>query len=86
MGIMLGNQTVEQIEKRLGITLSQEHKQALFESWQQKAEDIADEKWHCFDLPFVMVCGSKKTAEKFRDIFTQYDLSKAELFGIAWER
>lgn len=86
MGIMLGNQTVEQIEKRLGITLSHEHKQVLFDSWQQKAEDIADEKWHCFDLPFCFVCGSKNTAEKFRDIFLQYDLSKAELFQIAWER
>lgn len=86
MGIMLGNLTVDQIEKRLQIALTDQHKKELFESWQQKAENIADGSWHCFDLPFVMVCGDKKTAEKWRDAFMTYDLSNAERFGITWER
>ena len=86
MGIMLGNQTIEQIERRLKITLTDEHKTALRDSWQQKAENIANGKWHCFDLPFVMVCGDKQTAEKWRDTFMKYDLSHAERFGISWER
>lgn len=86
MNIMLGNQTPEQIEKRLRITLSEADKEELRSTWQQKAEDIADGKWHCFDIPFMMVCGDKETATKWRDIFMNYDLSKGELFQISWER
>jgi len=84
--IMLGNQTPEQIEKRLSITLSEEHKRQLMETWQQKAEDIASGMWHCFDIPFMMVCGDSETAAKWRDVFLSYDLSKAERFQISWER
>ena len=86
MGIMLGNQSPMQIAQRLRITLSEEHKKMLMDSWQQKAEDIADDKWHCFDIPFMMVCGSKATAERLRDLFMEYDLSKGELFQISWKR
>ena len=86
MVIMLGNQTPEQIEARLNITLSDEHKNELKESWQQKAEDIENGKWHCFDIPFMLVCGDMETAKKWRDVFMSYDLSKAELFQISWQR
>ena len=86
MNIMLGNLSPEQIERRLKIELSDVHRQELKDAWQQKAEDIADDKWHCFDIPFMMVCGSKSTAERFRDLFLTYDLSKGEMFQISWER
>lgn len=86
MGIMLGNLSPEQIERRLKIKLTDAHKQELMDAWQQKAEDIADDKWHCFDIPFMLVCGNKATAERFRDLFMTYDLSKAELFQISWTR
>ena len=84
MGIMLGNQTPDQIARRLKIELSEEHKTQLMESWQQKAEEIAPDKWHCFDIPFMMVCGNKATAERFRDLFMEYDLGKGEFFQISW--
>ena len=86
MGIMLGNLTVDQIEKRLQIPLTEQHKKELFESWQPKAEHIESGKWHWFDIPFYMVCGDRATAEKWRDIFMTYDLSKTERFGITWEQ
>lgn len=86
MNIMLGNQTPEQIEKRLHISFTDEHKKELRDSWQQKAESIADGKWHCFDIPFVFVCGDIETAKKWRDVFMTYDLSNAEMFQISWER
>ena len=86
MKMMLGNQTPEQIEKRLRINLSNEHKEELRSTWQQKAENITDGKWHCFDIPFMFVCGDIETAKKCRDIFMSYDLSKAEMFQISWER
>ncbi len=84
MGIMLGNQTPDQIARRLKIELTEEHKKQLLDAWQQKAEDIAKDKWHCFDIPFMMVCGNKATAERFRDLFMEYDLSKGEFFQISW--
>ena len=86
MTIMLGNQTPEQIEKRLKISLSDEHKEELRSTWQQKAEDIKEGMWHCFDIPFMLVCGDIETATKWRDIFMKYDLSEAEMFRISWER
>lgn len=86
MNIMLGNLSPEQIERRLKIELSDVHRQELKDAWQQKAEDIADDKWHCFDIPFMMVCGNKSTAERFRDLFLTYDLSKGEMFQISWKR
>ena len=86
MGIMLGDQAPEQIEKRLRINLSDEHKEELKSTRQRQAENIAVGKWHCFDIPFMFVCGDIETAKKWRDIFMSYDLSKAELFQISWER
>lgn len=86
MIIMLGNQTIDQIENRLHIKLSDDHKKELQNTWQQKAEYIASGKWHCFDIPFLMMCGDFETASHFRDIFFQYDLSNAERFQISWER
>ena len=64
MKMMLGNQTPEQIEKRLRISLSNEHKEELRSTWQQKAENITEGKWHCFDIPFMFVCGDIETAKK----------------------
>lgn len=84
--MMLGNLSLEQIEARLHIVLTEKDKKELTDTWQQKAEHIRDGMWHCFDLPFIMVCGDIRTAEKMKNLFTSYDLSNAERFGISWER
>ena len=63
MSIMFGNQTPEQIEKRLCIILSDEHKEELRKTWQHKAENIEKGMWHCFDMPFMLVCGDAETAK-----------------------
>lgn len=86
MGIMLGNQSPEQIASRLGIKLAPADIKLLRSTWQQRSENIKKGKWHCFYTPFVMVCGDIKTAGKMRDLFMRYDLSHAEQFGIAWEK
>jgi hypothetical protein len=31
---------------------------------QPQAQSIQPGKWHCFDLPFVMVCGDMDTAKE----------------------
>lgn len=87
MGIMLGNLSLKQIEERTGIIVSSEDMEILGEMRQEKADNIASGKWHCFDLPFMIVCGDRQTAEKVRDILLRYDWSKAkEALQISWER
>ena len=87
MGIMLGNLTLKQIEDRTGIELSAEDRAELSGMRQEKAENIASGKWHCFDLPFMIVCGDKPTAEKMLKILSAYDWLKAkQALQILWER
>lgn len=87
MNIMLGNLSLKQIEERTGISVSADDRAVLSGMRQEKAENITSGKWHCFDLPFMIVCGDKPTAEKVRDILQRYDWSKAkEALQISWER
>ncbi len=87
MNIMLGNLTVKQIEERTGITLTYEHRQMFREDYSPIAEKIPSGKWHCFDIPFVMVFGDKATAEKYVVILQTYDWSKCkEPFRISWQK
>ena len=86
-GIMLGNQTVSQIESRLNIKLTEEQKELLNSTRQENVSvPLGEGKWHCYDIPFTMVCDSKKTADAMVKLFTSHDLSKAERFGITWEK
>ena len=87
MGIMLGNLTVRQIEDRTGIKFSDKDVAELNEMRQEKAENIESEKWHCFDLPFMIVCGDKPTAEKILNMLNVYDWLQAKCaLQISWER
>jgi hypothetical protein len=62
--MMLGNLSVKQIEERLGIEFPEEIRQFMKDSHQSKAENIKTGRWHCFDLPFHLVCGDISTATK----------------------
>lgn len=72
MGIMLGNLTVPQLEERLGITLTDEERDLLASCRQVKAEGIQADKWHCFAIPLVMLCGSMDSATKVYEILKPY--------------
>lgn len=61
---MLGNLSVSQIEKRLGIEFPEEIREFMEETRHQNANDIPTGKWHCFDIPFNIVCGDMETAIK----------------------
>jgi len=63
-GIMLGNLTVEQIENRIGIDFPDKIKIFMKENNQDEASNIKKGKWHCFDIPFHIVCGDIDTATK----------------------
>lgn len=89
MIIMLGNQTVDDIERRLDIKLTEEQKEMLNNTRQEIVNDVplGKGRWHCYDIPFLMMCDSIKTAEKMRDLFMAYDIGpNSETFQIAWER
>jgi len=62
--MMLGNLSVKQIEERLGINFPEEIREFMEQSHQPNANNIAARKWHCFDLPFHIVCGDLETATK----------------------
>jgi hypothetical protein len=67
MSVMLGNLTVEQMEKRAGVQFSDELKTLMRDTHQQEASNIARGKWHCFDIPFHLVCGDMELAQKIYD-------------------
>lgn len=62
MSIMLGNLSVSQIEKRLGIGFPEEIKEFMKKTHEPSANNIGIGKWHCFDIPFNLVCGDMQTA------------------------
>ncbi len=59
---MLGNLSIEEIEKRAGVKFPDELVDYMKPRWQQKAENVGKGKWHCFDIPFNLVCGDMETA------------------------
>lgn len=64
MNIMLGDLSVSQIEKRIGVDFPEEIRKFMKESHQPSASDVQKGKWHCFDIPFNIVCGDVETATK----------------------
>ena len=63
MSIYLGNLDVIDIERRAGVEFSDELRDYMKDRKQNAAANVAPDKWHCFDLPFVLVCGSMEVAE-----------------------
>lgn len=77
---MLGNQSVSQIEKRLGIEFPEEIREFMKQTHQDSASNITKGKWHCFDIPFVLVCGDMDTASKiFNSVKHRSDECKERL-------
>ena len=88
MSIYLGNLTPEHIESRLGIELTAEDKELLKTTHQPEVNNvpIAPGKWHCFDIPFMLMTHDIKTASMFADIFRKYEPSKfKECLRIGWK-
>jgi len=80
MSVMLGNLSVEQIEKRLGIEFPEDIKNFMKGTQQANAKNIAKGKWHCFDMPFNIVCGDMETATKiYEGLKPQSDKCKEAL-------
>ncbi len=65
--MMLGNLKIEEIEKRSGIEFTKELKDYMKTCKQESASNIKQGKWHCFDIPFTLVCGDMETATKIHN-------------------
>jgi len=74
MEIYLGNLTVKGLEDRHSFTLSDEHRAALESMRTNKVENVKSDKFHIFDIPRVIACGSKDTAIKVYAILKQYSI------------
>ena len=85
MNIMLGNLSVDQIESRAKVIFSKELKDLLNATHQSSASHINDGKWHCFDIPFTLVCGGMPFAQKVYDHLKAQSADFAEPLQIAIE-
>ena len=80
---MLGNLNVIEIEKRLGIDFPIEIRDFMNKNYEHKANDIPIGKWHCFDIPFVLVCGDLETATKIYNSVKDKSSECKEQLGIS---
>lgn len=74
MGILLGNLSVRELEEKHGFVLSDEDRQALESIRQSNAQKIEAEKFHIFDMPRTILCGSYDTAVKVHEILKKYKI------------
>jgi propanediol dehydratase small subunit len=73
------------MENRLGITLTDDERKFLVNTRQEKADKIAKDKWHCFDIPFNMVCGSRDFAMKVYEVLKPYSSQMVEQLQVSIE-
>lgn len=83
MNILLGNLTVEEMERRSGVAFPAELKARLGRCHQEHATNINDGEWHCFDMPFLIVCGGMELAQFIYDHLKEMTSSFKEPLQIA---
>lgn len=86
MAIMLGNLNLSSIEARLGIALKEKDRTTLSSMRQDDAQNIQPGKWHCFDLPFMIMCGDIGTAQRVCEILRLYSNSMKTQLQISWQK
>ena len=65
--VMLGNVSVDEMQNRTGIDFPDELIEFMDGTREHSANNVKHGQWHCFDLPFVLLCGDKGTAQKIYD-------------------
>lgn len=74
MNIYIGNFTAQRMASEMGIELTQEDKNALEEIRQDDAQSIQPGKYHCFDIPRMIMCGDIDTGYKVAAILKKYTI------------
>lgn len=69
MSIYLGNLSIERMEDQMGIKFPEPFRTEFGKTRQNSADTskLKKDGWHCFDMPFTLVCGSKEFAQKIYD-------------------
>ena len=60
--MMFGNLTIEEMQQKAGVQFPPDFIEFMRDKHQATAENIAPGKWHCFEIPFLLVCGDIGTA------------------------
>lgn len=86
MAIMLGNLSAEKIGNNLSVKFDQETIEKL-ESMRQEdiSTPLSNNKWHCFDLPFLLLCDSEETAKIIYNLLLPYQDSMKGSLSIKWQ-
>lgn len=75
--ILIGNLTIADLEKDLGIKFNEEDRQYLESTRQEDvSKKLASDAWHFFDIPRRLVLGSPKAHRKFKDLLKKYEPSR----------
>lgn len=69
---MLGNMSVAEIEKRTQVKFDNDLVEFLNATRQHDATHIGAKEWHCFDIPFTIVCGSSDFCIELHDKIKSY--------------
>lgn len=76
VGFRIGNLRVEDIEDQLKIKFTKEERDYLNLTRQEDVSIDLDAKcWHFFDLPRVLVFGSRRSHSKFKEILSNHEIS-----------
>jgi len=60
--MLLGNLSLKEIQNRTGVEFPQVLVDYMETRHQSCASNIKKGKWHCFDIPFILVAGDLETA------------------------
>ena len=71
------------MEKRAGVIFPEELKTLLKNTHQDHASNVGEGEWHCFDVPFVLMCGSMELAQTIYDHLKPVSVQFAEPMQIA---
>ena len=83
MNIYLGNLSINEMQERTGFDFPKELRDYMDQRKQDSAEDVAHGKWHCFDIPFVLVCGDIQTATEIHNHLKKFGSQFKERLEIA---
>ena len=71
--VLLGNLRVEQLEERLGISLTDKERETLKDLRESTCDKVdGNNKIHIYDIPFMIVCGNPEARKTVIEILTPY--------------
>lgn len=72
MTIYLGNLTINQMEQRLGITLTDDERKFFLSTHKDNCNSLGSDEWHCYDIPFMFAAGSVAFLKRCIKILSPY--------------